>query len=136
MKRKSKVCFINLLAAAALVAAVFYKGDERVYASNLDGITSDSIEAKKNEVADAKKEQSSIKSSISNMESIIAGLQAQKADLNKYISGLDSTMTSIQSNISDYEALITEKENEMKYSKLQQRNTPLKSKRKIKIEKK
>ena len=113
MKRKSKVCFINLLAAAALVAAVFYKGDERVYASNLDGITSDSIEAKKNEVADAKKEQSSIKSSISNMESIIAGLQAQKADLNKYISGLDSTMTSIQSNISDYEALITEKENEI-----------------------
>lgn len=113
MKRKSIVCFICLLAAAALIAAAFYKGEERVYASDLDSITSDSIEAKKNEVADAKKEQSNIKNSISNIASIIAGLQAQKADLNKYISGLDSTMSSLQSNISNYEALITEKENEI-----------------------
>lgn len=113
MKRKSMVCFISLLASAALIAAVFYRGEERVYASQLDSITSDSIEAKKDEVADAKKEQNSIKNSISNMESIIAGLQAQKADLNKYISGLDSTMSNIQSNISNYEALITEKENEI-----------------------
>ena len=50
MKRKSMVCFISLLASAALIAAVFYRGEERVYASQLDSITSDSIEAKKDEV--------------------------------------------------------------------------------------
>ena len=113
MKRKSKICFASLLAAATLIAAVFYRGEARVYATQLDSITSDSIEAKKEEVADAKKEQSSIKNSISDIKGIIAGLQSQKKDLDKYISGLDSTMSSIQHNISDYEAKIIEKEKEI-----------------------
>ena len=113
MKKMSKICFMGLLAAAALMAAAFFGKESSVYATKLEDITSDSIAAKKEEVADAKKEQSSIKNSISNIQNIMAGLKAQKKDLDKYISGLDSTMSGLQSNISNYEALIKEKENEI-----------------------
>ena len=113
MKRMSKVCFMSLLAAAGIMAAAFFGKESSVYATKLDDITSDSIAAKKEEVADATKEQTSIKNSISNIQSIMAGLKAQKKDLDKYISGLDSTMSGLQSNISNYEALIKEKEDEI-----------------------
>lgn len=113
LKRKQLVCFISLATAVALAAAVFFTGGERVHASELDDITSDSIEAKKDEVADAKKEQTSIKNSITNMEKIVAGLEAQKADLDKYIASIDSTMADIEDNIETYEALIIEKEAEI-----------------------
>lgn len=113
MKKMSKICFMGLLAAATLMAAVFFGKESSVYATKLEDITSDSIAAKKEEVADAKKEQSSIKNSISNIQSIMAGLKAQKKDLDKYISNLDSTMSGLQSNISNYEALINQKENEI-----------------------
>ena len=93
MRKMSKICFMGLLTAAALMAAFFFGKESSVHATKLEDITSDSIAAKKEEVADAKKEQNSIKNSISNMQSIMAGLKAQKKDLDKYISGLDSTMS-------------------------------------------
>lgn len=122
LNKKQKKCFVSLGMAAALAAAISLGGSEHVYATDLSGITSDSIEAKKNEVADAKKEQNSIKNSISDIKNVISKLQNQKADLNKYISGLDSSMAGIQSNISKYENMIQEKESEIlrKQSELEQ----------------
>lgn len=113
MKKKRTACFAGLGAAAALVAALSLGSSNYVSAADLSGITSDSIEIKKNEVADAKKEQNSIKNSISDIKQVISKLQDKKSDLNQYISGLDQSMSSIQGNISKYESLIETKESEI-----------------------
>lgn len=100
------------LAVALIVSGLMIKG-ERVLASSFSDITSDSIEAKKDEIADATKQQNDIKNSISNMEAIVAGLEAKKADLDHYIEEIDGTMSDLQTKISTYEHLILEKEEEI-----------------------
>lgn len=100
------------LAVALIVSGLMIKG-ERVLASSFSDITSDSIEAKKDEIADATKQQNDIKNSISNMEAIVAGLEAKKADLDHYIEEIDGTMSDLQNKISTYEHLILEKEEEI-----------------------
>ena len=102
------------------VSGLVVKG-ERVLASSFSDITSDSIEAKKDEIADATKQQADIKNSISNMQSIISGLQSQKKDLNKYIASLDNTMTDLEGKIHSFENLIlqTQADIEIKQYELQ-----------------
>ena len=113
LSKKLMACMLCLAAATVLtVSGLIVKG-ERVFASSLSDVTSDSIEAKKDEIADATKEQKNIKNSISNMEKIVAGLEAKKADLDKYIESIDSTMTDLQGKIHAYEGLIVEKEAEI-----------------------
>lgn len=106
------------LAIVLLVSGMIVKG-ERVMASSFSDITSDSIEAKKDEIADAAKQQADIKNSISNMQSVIAGLKAQKADLNKYIASLDKTMSDLESKIDAYEDLIIQKEADLQVKELE-----------------
>lgn len=105
---------ISLTVAAAVVLGIFTIQDKSVYALSYKDMTSSSIEAKKEEVADAKAEQTNLKNSISSMKEIVAGLASQKANLDQYITKLDSTMADIQSNIKNYELKINEKEAEIK----------------------
>ena len=109
-QRISLLCMV--LAVVFIVSGLMIKG-ERVLASSFSDITSDSIEAKKDEIADATKQQNDIKNSISNMEAIVAGLEAKKADLDHYIEEIDGTMSDLQNKISTYEHLILEKEEEI-----------------------
>lgn len=112
--KKRLLCLLSLsMALVLLMSGLLIKG-EPVMAGSFSDITSDSIEAKKDEIADATKEQNNIKNSLSDMQAIMSGLKAKKSDLNKYIAGIDSTMTSLQGKISTYEKLILEKEAELK----------------------
>ena len=112
--KKRLLCLFSLsMALVLLMSGLLIKG-EPVMAGSFSDITSDSIEAKKDEIADATKEQNNIKNSLSDMQAIMSGLKAKKSDLNKYIAGIDSTMTSLQGKISTYEKLILEKEAELK----------------------
>ena len=111
--KKLIACLISLAAVIVLIMSCLMVEGERVYASSFSDVTSDSIEAKKDEIANATKEQNSIKNSISDMEKIVAGLEAKKADLDEYIESIDSTMAGIQEKINSYENLIAEKEMEI-----------------------
>lgn len=115
MKKSIKGKLFLPVLLLTLLLSVSGAGTEQnhVFASSFSDITSDSIEAKKDEIANAMKEQNEIKNSISNMEEIIAQLEGKKANLDKYISEIDSTMSSLQSKINAYEAMITEKEQEL-----------------------
>ncbi len=111
--KRGKACLSVLFIVVLLVVVCLLVEEERVHAATLSGITSDSITAKREEIAQAAKEQSDIKASISNMEQLVKNLQSKRADLNKYISSIDGAMSDIQDNIRSYEALIIEKEAEL-----------------------
>lgn len=100
------------LSFCVVVSGLLMKG-ERVFASSFSDITSDSIEAKKNEIANATQQKQNIKDNLSNMEQIMADLESKKKNLDSYIAGIDSTMSDLKSKISAYETLIQEKEAEL-----------------------
>ena len=111
--KKGLICLFGFsVAVMVAVSALMIKG-EPVMAGSFSDITSDSIEAKKDEIANATTQQNSIKNSISDMKAIISGLKAKKSDLNKYIAEIDSTMSELQSKIGAFEELILQKEAEI-----------------------
>ena len=111
--RRGKACLSALIIVVILVAACLVVEKERVHASSLSDITSDSIDAKREEIEQAAKQQTTIKDSISDMEQIMKDLENKKADLSKYIQSIDGTMSDIQDNIQAYEALIVDKQTEL-----------------------
>ena len=111
--KKGLICLFGFgVAVMVAVAGLIVKG-EPVMAGSFSDITSDSIEAKKDEIANATTQQNNIKNSISDMKTIISGLKAKKSDLNKYIAEIDSTMSGLQSKITAFEELILQKEAEI-----------------------
>lgn len=111
--KKRLLCLFSLSAAVILALSGLMVKGERILAGSFSDITSDSIEAKKDEIADAAKEQNNIKNSISDMQAIVAGLEAKKSNLDKYIAEIDSTMSTLQGKISAFEELILQKEAEI-----------------------
>ena len=111
--KKWIACLVSLAMTAVLIVSCLLLEEEYVHANSFTDITSDSIEAKKEEIANATKEQNNIKQNISNMQSIVAGLEAKKHDLDAYISGIDSTMSDMKDKITAYENLIIAKEEEI-----------------------
>ena len=111
--KKGLICLFGFgVAVMVAVAGLIVKG-EPVMAGSFSDITSDSIEAKKDEIANATTQQNNINNSISDMKTIISGLKAKKSDLNKYIAEIDSTMSGLQSKITAFEELILQKEAEI-----------------------
>lgn len=110
--RLTKKSALPLLCAAILFASVGVR-EMSLSAADYSGITSDSIEQKKEEIEHAQQQQNDIKNSITNMEHIMNELENKKNDLNAYIVEIDDTMSSLQGNISSYEKLIAEKEQEL-----------------------
>ncbi len=111
--KKWIACLVSLAIAVMLVISCLLLEREQVQATSFSDITSDSIAAKRDEIANATKEQNDIKNSISNMQGIVAGLEAKRADLDHYIESIDSTMSGIKQKIDAYMKLIGEKEEEI-----------------------
>lgn len=84
-----------------------------------EAVTNASIQAKQEEVAQAKNEVSSLKNGLSNVKAIKAELDKTKADLNAYITELDSQLNTIQEKITEYNRLIEEKEAEIEQTTLE-----------------
>ncbi len=73
-------------------------------------VTKESIRQKENQIADAKKERESMKSSLTDLQSLKKSLETEKSNLDAYITKLDNSLTEIQDKIDDLEAKIEEKE--------------------------
>lgn len=116
-KKKGLLCLGSVIVATALMIGCCLMADYYVNAASYSDITSDSIEAKKDEVADAKKEQTNIKNNITNMNNLIADLKNKRNDLDDYIESIDKDMNGIQESINLLEKLIVEKENQIEVKK-------------------
>ena len=90
IRKWKRVCAFLVFFAMLWVILGTMAKPENVQATTLSSITSASIEAKKEEIANATKEQSAIKGSITDMEKLIKDLKGKKADLNvKYVKSLE-----------------------------------------------
>lgn len=118
--KKRLLCYGTVIAAIAIMVCCFLLAEKRVHADIYGNITSDSIEAKKNEIADAQKEYDNIQSNISEMNKLINDLKNKKSDLNSYISSIDKNVSSIQASIQDLEGQIAVKEQELAAAKAQE----------------
>lgn len=111
--RKRKVCLCGLAAAAWILVSGLIPGGEHISATTLSDITSDSIEAKKEEIANAAEQQANIKNSISDIKKIVSELNAKRQNLDNYIENIDKTMSGLQDKINVYEDMIVQKQMEL-----------------------
>lgn len=105
---------VKLLAGFAVVMALLCVVPSVIsYAKNnsyLDGITSDSIKQKEEEIAKAKQEKADIQNKKHDIEAVKSELEQQKNDLTAYISELDAKMAEMQYTIEDLQDQIMIKE--------------------------
>ena len=108
MYKKLKTGGKRILSAALLIC--FLSGCCS-YASiqSYAAVTKESIKQKENEIANAKKERDSMKSSLTDLQSLKKSLESEKSDLNAYITKLDGNLTQIQEKIDELEEKIEEK---------------------------
>lgn len=83
------------------------------YAEPAQAVTSDSIREKEAEIEAARKEVSSLKSSLTDVEALKKELEQSKNDLTTYVTELDNKLSDIQSKIEQYNTLIIEKEEQI-----------------------
>ncbi len=98
---KKAVC---LLLSAALIFT---------YSEPAQAVTNESIREKEAEIEAAKKEVSSLKSSLTDVEALKKELEQSKSDLTTYVTELDHKLSGIQEKIQQYNTLITEKEEQI-----------------------
>lgn len=109
MKRSRKI--IALLCGICLAVMTEASADPfRVAAAEA---TNESIQKKEAEIAQAKKEVSSLKSDLTDVEALKKELEKSKSDLTTYVTQLDGELNSIQEKIQKYNTLITEKEEDI-----------------------
>ncbi len=108
IKRNGKRILSVLFLVCVLTAMM---SGPQIYAN---AATQDSIKKKEGQIADAKKERDSMKSSLTNLQSVKKSLEADKADLKAYITKLDSNLTEIQNKIDELVKKIEEKETKIK----------------------
>jgi len=107
--RRIKV-YISIILVIGLLFGVYEQAE---------AVTNASIQAKQQEVAQAKDQVSSLKSGLSNVKAIKAELEKSKSDLNAFITELDSQLTDIQNKITEYNQLIEDKEKEIEETTLE-----------------
>lgn len=82
-------------------------------AETVEATTNDSIREKEAEIAEAKKEVATLKSSLTDVEKLKKELEQSKNDLNAYVEQLDTQLNGIQNKIDEYNQLIADKEHEI-----------------------
>lgn len=76
-------------------------------------LTNESIQQKEAEIAEARKEVSTLKASLTDVENLKKELEKSKSDLTTYVTQLDGELSNIQAKIEQYNTLISEKEDEI-----------------------
>lgn len=79
-------------------------------AETAEAVTNESIREKEAEIAEAKKEVDTLKSSLTDVEALKKELEKSKNDLTAYVTELDTQLFTIQEKIEEYTNLIAEKE--------------------------
>ncbi|MCR5716139.1 MAG: peptidase M23, partial [Lachnospiraceae bacterium] len=73
-------------------------------------ITSESIQQKESQIADAQSEKKELEDALSDIKEIKKSLEAQKSNLQSYITSLDANLTELQEKIDSLKATIEQKE--------------------------
>lgn len=105
LKTKKNRILSTLLLLCFLVTCADFGG-----INSKAAVTKESIKQKESQIADAKKERESMKSSLTDLQATKKSLESEKSDLNAYISKLDASLSDIQTKIDDLENKIKEKE--------------------------
>ena len=100
---KKAVCIL-----LSVVVVFTFTDSEPVHA-----VTSASIREKEDEIAKAKEEVETLKSSLTDIETLKAELEKSKSDLTAYVTQLDGELSDIQAKIKQYNTLIAEKEQQI-----------------------
>ena len=108
MKKKKRIVFLCICACIVIFCQDAFKAEPVLAAE-----TNASIQEKEQEIEQARKEVSSLKSSLTDVEALKKELEKSKSDLTTYVTQLDSELSSIQDKIDKYNTLITEKEMNM-----------------------
>ena len=98
-------------AIALLLSLSMFAG--HVYSVSASKVTSESIQEKEEQIAQAEEERERLQASLTDAKEIKESLEAQKSDLNAYIIQLDRELTTIIDNIDALETQIAEKETQI-----------------------
>jgi len=109
MNRKHKQVIAWLISLILLSGICF----ELTGVISYSEVTNATIQAKEEEVKQAKEEKAKLQSAVSDVKKIKASLEQNKSDLNAYITELDKSLSEIQTKIEDLAAQIKEKEAEI-----------------------
>ena len=105
---KRTMCILLVLAVGfTAMPAETYAG------TSLSGITSESINKKKEQINESEKVKKELQSNIANAKKLKGELEGLKKDTQAYIKKVDEELTAIQEKIDEYAALIVEKEGEI-----------------------
>ncbi len=96
--------------ALILTIAMFTSYTDDSSAAN---VTSESIQEKEEQIAQAEEERAKLQASLTDAKEIKESLELQKKDLNAYITQLDGELTAIIDHIDALETQIVEKENQI-----------------------
>lgn len=101
-------------------AVLLFGGREpAVSAVTLSSITSDSIEEKEGQIAQAKEEKEALQNSLSDLQAMKKELESQKSSLKNYVAQLDSNLQEIEANIAVLRSRISEKEAQLEETQAQ-----------------
>ncbi|MCI9071741.1 MAG: peptidoglycan DD-metalloendopeptidase family protein [Lachnospiraceae bacterium] len=103
--RKWKITGGLVLAALLCTAGV-----DRVSATNLSNITSESIQEMENQIDNAQNERDQLKNGLSDIRKLVQQLEQEKKDLKNYVVKLDESMAQIEQKIVDLKIQIANKE--------------------------
>ena len=89
---------------------------QRVMVSAADD-TSATIQQKKDEISNAKKEREELKKSLNDVKKMVSKLEKSKTSLKNYVKELDSQLAEVETKIQELKDLITAKEAEIEQTK-------------------
>ncbi len=101
--------FLCIIVLAIVSVSLSGKG-EKVYAGTL---TNDSIKAKEEEIANAKKAKNELQGNLTNVKDIKQSLESSKASLAQYIKELDANLMAVEAKIAELKQMISDKETEI-----------------------
>ena len=107
-------CIATILMTLSLSMAVILLPKLEVHAEEVDvDAIKASIQEKQEQIEEAEKAKSKIKSNITNIQAMVSALEKEKGDLEAYVTKLDEDLTDVQEKIAELKDLISEKETEI-----------------------
>lgn len=107
-------CIATILMTLTLSMAVILLPKLEVHAEEVDvDAIKASIQEKQEQIEEAEKAKSKIKSNITNIQAMVSALEKEKGDLEAYVTKLDEDLTDVQEKIAELKDLISEKETEI-----------------------
>ena len=95
-------CIATILMTLALSMAVILLPKLEVHAEEVDvDAIKASIQEKQEQIEEAEKAKSKIKSNITNIQAMVSALEKEKGDLEAYVTKLDEDLTDVQEKIAE-----------------------------------